>query len=362
MKKRNFKPLALSLLLAGLYGATTVGTTFALFTDKAETKIEVTAGKVDIQSSVKLIKYTDGSLEHDDHTFVENETSYTTPKVGTKFVVEGSTLTITNMVPGDKIELDVALKNFSNVKTKYRLHITNDAGDLVDALTVTNTGGKEKWTLLNPAANQTAGDPVETARIAIEFVNHDDGILAREDAASRDNRFMGKTVTFNLDYEVVQGNAAVVDDVTGKNVDYTYITYASDGDDVGTNTKVDADFEEIISAPSDSKLGNGCILSLKRDVTLTKDLYINPYDKNRAGDILIVSNGFSINANGHKIYLGRNLGVYFDKYVTDLFVKDPSLVNWFDSSQGKGEDYNFQIEEDQSLGAYKYYVNVTYVR
>ena len=46
MKKMKLKPIIMSALAAIAFGTVTVGTTFALFTDKAETKINVQAGKL----------------------------------------------------------------------------------------------------------------------------------------------------------------------------------------------------------------------------------------------------------------------------------------------------------------------------
>lgn len=212
MKKRHLKPIVISTLLAVSFGASTVGTTFALFTDRADTNIQVTAGVVDIETTVKMVSYTDGNLLNDNDVDLSGETKYTTPKVGTVFELKGKDLEITNMVPGDKITLEVSLKNFSNVKTKYRLVATNNAGELAKALKVTSTGGTTVWTDLAASNDLVNGQAVETAKVTIEFVNHDEGeILSKEDAAARDNKFMGKTVTYHLGYEVVQGNANVVD-------------------------------------------------------------------------------------------------------------------------------------------------------
>jgi len=211
MKRKTIKPIIISALMAVSFGATAVGTTFALFTDRADTKIEVTAGVVDIETTVKMVSYSDGNLLNSSPVDLTSKKSYTT-EIGTKFeLVNGDKdLEITNFVPGDKIELSVALVNKSNVKTKYRLTASNNAGKLAKALKVTATGGATSWTEL-PAA-PAEGKEIETAHVTIEFVNHDEGeILAKEDLAARDNRFMGKTVTYHLGYEVVQGNAHTVD-------------------------------------------------------------------------------------------------------------------------------------------------------
>ena len=53
MKKISIKPIIMSALAAIAFGTVTVGTTFALFTDKAETKISVKAGVVDIENEIK---------------------------------------------------------------------------------------------------------------------------------------------------------------------------------------------------------------------------------------------------------------------------------------------------------------------
>lgn len=215
MRKTSLKPIILSALLATTFAATTVGTTFALFTDRADTTITVTAGKVDIESDVKIAKYENvgsaasGQLTNKTEVFENGATSYTT-EVGTSFVVSDDTLTITNMIPGDKLTVNVALYNKSNVKTKYRLAISNNSGALANAITVTTTAGHTSWEPLDAYTGDSEdGGLVETGVITFEFVEHGEGILAKEDQNSTDNKYMGKQVTYTLAYEVVQGNANV---------------------------------------------------------------------------------------------------------------------------------------------------------
>jgi len=212
MKKISAKPIIMSALAALAFGTVTVGTTFALFTDKAETKINVQAGLVDIESSLKLVAYENtGVLTNADKEWADGVSEYTT-EIGTNFKVVDHNLEITNMTPGDKVTLKVNLVNKSNVKTKYRLTAKNNAGELAKALKVQASGGTTSWTLLDAATDLVNGDEIETATVVIEFVNHDEGkILANDDVNARDNAFMGKTVSYVLGYEVVQGNAVMAD-------------------------------------------------------------------------------------------------------------------------------------------------------
>lgn len=207
MKFNIKKPIIISSLLALGFGATAVGTTFALFTDKAETKIQVQAGIVDLDYQIKLVKYeNEEGLTNEAKTFEEGKTEYTT-ETNTEIKLANRDVTIKNMIPGDKLTLNVKVVNKSNVKTKWRLSAATMTGDLAPALTVAFSKDATTWTPAEPATNLTEGTPLYDGTVTIAFPNHDDGILVNTQGT--DNQYQDKSATIKFAAEMVQGNANV---------------------------------------------------------------------------------------------------------------------------------------------------------
>ena len=131
MKKNNLKPLILSSLAALALAGFGTGATFALFTDKAETTINVQAGKVDVESTPSNLKLYSAKADPNGDFADENGEKYSYEEKTNAFTnggtasFTGNTLAIQRLTPGDKIVFDLALVNNSNVKTKYRLKYTS---------------------------------------------------------------------------------------------------------------------------------------------------------------------------------------------------------------------------------------------
>ena len=219
MRKKNIKPLIISALLAVGFGATSVGTTFALFTDNANTSINVTAGIVDVEQTVKFVRY-DSSVDNSSHVFAENEKSFTNTVVGTTFNLVNNTITINKMVPGDKITLELTTLNKSNVKIKTRLkttHTTTTEVDLFDALDIHHTAvdGNNaditnevfRWREKAESTDLVNGVLMSKVTITIEFPNDDNLIRAREEGEN--NHYQNANCMINLAQEAVQANAEV---------------------------------------------------------------------------------------------------------------------------------------------------------
>lgn len=205
MKRKNLKPIIISALMAVSFGATTVGTSFALFTDKAETKIDVTAGVVDIDGGItsatfySLDETTGKAVTVDGDAYVHASTD-------TKVTVGKNEVELDRIVPGDKVVLGVKMSNSSNVNIKYRLRIQK-SGTLAPSLkTSLSEGLATTWTEWKYGENRTD----ETGTITIEFPNIGTEITAREEGEN--NAYQGKKALYKISFEAVQGNAAVVDD------------------------------------------------------------------------------------------------------------------------------------------------------
>lgn len=207
MRHHIKKPVVISTLVAlGLAGGA-VGTTFALFTDRADTKIEVTAGIVDLDYEITLVKYeNEEGLLNQNYDF-NGATEHIT-ETNTEFKVSGTNVTVSRLIPGDKLTLKIAVKNKSNVKTKWRF-VTSKIGELAPALTVTGYAENDlKWQALD-AVDPNHPVTIFEKELVIAFPNHDEGILAREEGI--DNFYQGKEAVIKFAAEMVQGNASVKD-------------------------------------------------------------------------------------------------------------------------------------------------------
>ena len=89
------------------------GSTFSLFTSNTGVNIAVTAGNVEFEATINnaLVLYSMDKLQ--EGTFENGGTAVLND--------DKNGLTITNITPGDKVELTIDLANESNVKTAYRV-------------------------------------------------------------------------------------------------------------------------------------------------------------------------------------------------------------------------------------------------
>jgi len=212
MKKMSLKPIIMSALAAIAFGTVTVGTTFALFTDKAETKINVKAGVVDIKSVPTIEKAY--SLDPSDNTQFAEVSGGKFLNKGTYEITPESEIKIVNATPGDKVLVKVTPTNTSNVNIKWRFKALL-SGNLMGALEVklldqnnnavefidSEDGYYTKW-----SESVAAGTALKDYFVSIEFVNKTD---------AENNQYNDPNQTFEasiaLVYEAVQGNAVVTD-------------------------------------------------------------------------------------------------------------------------------------------------------
>ena len=219
--KRKLKTVLGSALLATAFLSVAAGMTYALFTDRADTKIDVVAGIVDIEQDIVIKKV--ASLNADDEgTEKLSDTSATFANGGSVSVTGEAgarTVKIEKLTPGDKVVLNISNVNKSNVLIKSRFletHTTTTNPDLYKALDIKYVA-KDKdgndithkfmeWELLE-AATDAEGYAISTIEVTIEFVNHDEGILPREEGIDNPYQYSNCAITFTQ--QAVQGNAAV---------------------------------------------------------------------------------------------------------------------------------------------------------
>ena len=218
MKKKNIKPLVLSSLAALSLGSMSVAGTFALFTDQAETTINIGAAEVNVKNAMTIVDaYSLNQLDANTHTTKEahyvngGEVEVTDNTAG-----ETTQIDVVNWTPGDGVKLRTAPTNSSNVTIKVRLKAVM-SGDLAPALVMEVRNAEatgdalyaakgsrtlvSDWVSVDPGENPAAFD------LDIKFPNHGFEITAREEGI--DNQYQGKPATIKISYEAVQGNADV---------------------------------------------------------------------------------------------------------------------------------------------------------
>ncbi|MCQ2815515.1 MAG: SipW-dependent-type signal peptide-containing protein [Bacilli bacterium] len=215
MNKKLIAPIVSIAALA----AVSIGTTYALFTDKKSADVIINAGKVkvDMESSINfaLSRYEDeppfdavanaialGS-EHD-AVYENGNTADLSSDVTTSSIA----VTLDRMTPMDNISISVKVTNQSNVKIKWRVGVETE-GELIPALDVefneedysttaiTKTTKYSNWS----TAVDPSDDPLIDSDLYIAFPDHGDD----------DNQYQEKQGTVRIFVEAIQGNAEVDD-------------------------------------------------------------------------------------------------------------------------------------------------------
>lgn len=123
------------------------GSTFALFTSEDKVNIAVTAGTVKVEAKVDSITrtYTDFTdptkLTEGFEDRIGTSGVYAFQNGGTAQLVDNSKkLVLTNIAPGDAVDLKISVKNTSTIAVKYlvRCTVETDAGTQELEITVNN--------------------------------------------------------------------------------------------------------------------------------------------------------------------------------------------------------------------------------
>ncbi len=117
LTKKMTKGLILSASAALAFGAVAAGTTYALFTSNAENSVSVSSGKISLKSEILNLKLYSLSEETGEIVPLESEDTFT---LGGTATIDGTTLKLDKVVPGDKVEFEIKVTNESNVDIKFR--------------------------------------------------------------------------------------------------------------------------------------------------------------------------------------------------------------------------------------------------
>ena len=174
----NKKILATSLLSACAFAGLAVGGTYALFTSNAEANIAIQTATVKYEATVRAesLKTYSLGVEQAAGAFENGGTA----------ALSGNTLTLNNVTPGDKAEVEIKIVNTSTVKTAYRVVIRNQ-GD--GKLPFNVTGEAASWVELAPSTN-----PSENVKVGVEL------------PTTVGDDYQGKSYALKIAIEAVQAN------------------------------------------------------------------------------------------------------------------------------------------------------------
>lgn len=206
MKK---KVLLSSILTIALCLSLIGGSTFALFTSQAEVGAVITAGKLEVTAGVAINKLESVKGDENGAIVDENGAHYSYETVAPNFTnggtatVANGVLTLEKVTPGDKVTFTLSGANNGNVaaQTRYIIECL-DGFHLMSGLVITVNGGNEipavasytsPW---SPLAAETEMAPVT---VTVEL------------PVTAGNEFQGKSTSFRIVVEAVQGNAVVED-------------------------------------------------------------------------------------------------------------------------------------------------------
>ena len=213
------KVLLSSILVIALCLSAIAGSTYALFTDKAETSIAITSGDVEVKAKLAITKVYSAvasdtaedsylvdeygqNYAHDAQTHVEDGKHYFSNGGYAKLINDDTKLEIEKMTPGDRVDVQITVENTGDVDMVYRLKLYAN-GELQNAMIVTTYDG-EKASAHNGLVNHTSAwsgivtwDGNDTRTINLSF----------ELPVYTGNEYEHKGITYDIVIEAVQGNA-----------------------------------------------------------------------------------------------------------------------------------------------------------
>ncbi len=213
-KKQKGSIILASLASIAVAGSLIAGATYALFTSESSDNIAVTNGKVDVKASINnfyvysptLISMEEGNEVLDKNNAATNDEDNKIYKFanGGTASIDGNTVTVSNMTPGDYVEFSIGVTNYSNVKAQYRTvyTISDDSDDdLVEALKISTDriliNNSTGWEFLSAASDSESGD----------LITSEDSYWGIQLPTTASNSLQGKSCTISFTVEAVQGNA-----------------------------------------------------------------------------------------------------------------------------------------------------------
>ena len=301
MNKKILAPIGAALAML----AVSAGTTFALFTSKASSQIDINAGKVEVSSVLSNLQLFSGAWNDStgqyDYPEVTSEGHFR--NLGTAELVGTDKVEVERMSPMDRIEFDLTYSNSSTILTKVRtvFKAVEDDG-LLPALKV--TVGDEEF----------AGREMRTAWVVTEVGSEDvTKHIKIELPEEAGNEYQTLTSVFSFDVEAIQANAHTFDGDAlliheGKSAEKATIAEALSASVSGDTIKLNRDLYSC-----------GAV-SLKAGVTLDG----NGYAICGASSVYASNGGEVKNLTFYHMHNANNKqsGLYAESLATSLTVKD----------------------------------------
>ena len=208
------KVLLSSILVIALCLSAIAGSTYALFTDKAETSIAITSGDVAVLASMKLVE-TYSAVANDtkinDYLVDEygqyykhvEQADHVFSNGGYAEVNNDGQIAVYNITPGDKFDAQIEIYNDGNVDMVYRYRITTD-DKLAEVMVITtNDINNGKQSVHSGVTSHTSEwVELEVAPGETVYVN-----LSFELPVYVGNDYENQTIVYDIVVEAVQGNA-----------------------------------------------------------------------------------------------------------------------------------------------------------
>lgn len=203
------------------------GSTFALFTSEAEMNIAITSGNVELTASIDAVDLysvrpvqageTAEVIDEKQAGYVyEQQQNGTFANGGTAALVNGNELTLSRITPGDKVVINVASLNTSDVTIKARYTVEVLSGEeLARGLVITlkDANGNVIDTLvgldsfISTWETLAAGEQLAATKLEIELPVDAGNEYQHNAILAQNPNYNG--VSINILIEAVQGNANV---------------------------------------------------------------------------------------------------------------------------------------------------------
>ena len=177
-----------------------VGATFALFSSEEKVNISVTNGAVNVSATIKDYATYSKGVEMEKGTFENGGTA----------TVVGGNVVLDAISPMDKIVLEIAVSNKSDIAYQYRMKLGTDLEKtLYDQLLVGLSENGEEYKYYNSYVTEWqkgTGESETTVFLSVELPEY-----VKSD-------WQGQECSFALTFEAVQGNATVTDEAGASRV------------------------------------------------------------------------------------------------------------------------------------------------
>ena len=191
--KKTKQIILISVLTAVFCCSFVAGSTYALFTDEANTNIAVSSGTVDVKASI-----TRPGLYYDDGN---GNTSRSWPKGN---VTLADNLGIVNMTPGCSVSFEVIVENSGTLATKWQVCINSDV-DIFNYVTFLTNDGEiefEKTSNKVIATEWQRNEPPQVGKTAETVIS-----VTIEFPYSAEETFLNATIYVSVN--AVQANAEI---------------------------------------------------------------------------------------------------------------------------------------------------------